>query len=303
MQFREDAVTQGETAKKKAMQAEIQAMVTDANGNVDTNLLRQLFAKAIGMGDVDAARSLSEVLKVIENRTNTTDTGAYMIFGEEGAINPATGNPEQFLLDRRTGKRQWLGVAPKPPAPNAFNTGMTSDQQNFQRENSLRDDYRAEVQSPAGASLVDSYNFIESALSNRTKAIAGDAAARVQLLYGFVKALDPNSVVREGELALANAAAPFRSRMERIYADYLEGKSPAVPTEVVESMIDLMQQMQAAKEENWQKIYDSYVEAATTAGVRTTAFRKPPDTWRKKLGTSGGVGGGFGPFAPVVPKP
>jgi len=251
------------------------------SGAADPETLRKMFTQAIASGDIESAKSLGEVLKVIENRTNKPiDTGAYMVQGD--GVNPETGKPEKYLIDRRTGEIKWTGVAPTPPA----SSGEVENQRRFQREASLVDDYRAETRP-----VIDAYNFIDTSLENASLAKAGDPTAQVGLMYAFVKAMDPNSVVREGEIRLANAAAPVWARAQALYQDYVQGKSPAIPLQMVDQMVTYMKKMQAQKEDYMGQIYNNYTERAGRWGVDSAAFRAPP----KKYGTAPD------PFADLIP--
>lgn len=81
------------------------------DGQVGLPQLHAAFAEAVRSGNAEAAKSIATVIQSVESaQAQTADTGAYN--SAAVGINPETGKPEQYLLDRRTGTVKWLGVAP-----------------------------------------------------------------------------------------------------------------------------------------------------------------------------------------------
>lgn len=108
----------------------------------------------------------------------------------------------------------------------------------FRRMATLADDYyqRTKV-------YRDAHRSLSGGVSKAEQAAKGNGAAQVQMLYAFIKAFDPTSVVREGEIALAQRAAPIWTRA-KAYADQIaQNKAVLIPPLVVNQMRDLMSDM------------------------------------------------------------
>lgn len=264
------AMAQKEATKKRLMDA-------IGTGQIQEPQLRKMFAEALIAGDIDAARTLSEVLKSLPDpKAAIIDSGAYMVEAE--GKNPTTGKMDRYTYDRRNPSiKHWHGVElPPKSATSALSLDLRKDNAIFSRENTYRDDYARDTKD-----ITEAYDFIHSALSNATLAISGQAAAKVNMLYAFVKAMDPGSVVREGEMALVQRAAPLMQRVQTWLADVAQGHSPAVPKEVLVQMKDLMQKRMAYYEDRWSEARNMYVEQGKRWEVDEGAFRKAPERYRK----------------------
>jgi hypothetical protein len=94
---------------------------------------------------------------------------------------------------------------------------MTAHRQ-FTRTNMIGDDYRAETKDLAKAA--GGFRTI-SALAPQAR--QGIAAAQIGLIFAFMKALDPGSVVRESEYATAKNAAGVPEKVRNEYNKLLDG--------------------------------------------------------------------------------
>lgn len=316
--LREQTYGQGIDVNRRRMYEELVK-----GGEVDVPMLRRLFTQAIASGDTEGAKAISQVLQVADGSSGGLDTGSYMVQGE--GVNPQTGKVEKYLMDRRTGETKWTGIQPAPsssstslqvkdgvnpetgkveqyafnpatgdirwlgvpPAPTGTGSNGVELQRAFSRENAMADDYRAETKP-----IEDAYLLVQNAIDRSNEAIHGDGAAKVAVLYGFIRAMDPNSVVREGEIRLARAAAPLWQRANALYEDVTAGKSPAVPREMVEQMVQYMRFMQAEKEALWGEIRDNFLERGKQWGVDENVFRKPPARYKPLSGDPFGDLGG-----------
>jgi hypothetical protein len=76
-------------------------------------------------------------------------------------------------------------------------------------------------------------------------------AQTIETLYGFVKALDPDSVVREAEVSLAGEAAALMDRFKFWQAKIIDGQAGALPPEAladIKNAIGMMANAARAKE-------------------------------------------------------
>jgi len=239
--------------------------------------MEQMLRELILSGDMDSATILTEYMKSMPGL-------ATQPAGQIKEVATPTGT-RYALIDPRTGQVQLLdyGPAEEEEGMSDYQTDMMA-QRAFQRESGLRDDYYQEVKP-----IESAYNFIDVALQNRGLAEAGDGAAQVAMLYAFVKAMDPESVVREGEVRLAQEAASLRQRAMGLYQKTLQGQSVVIPGDLVEQMADFMTSMQIEKEYNWQERYDNVVGRASRWGVEAEAFRAPPTDYRQRAGIVSGA--------------
>jgi hypothetical protein len=102
-------------------------------------------------------------------------------------------------------------AAPTGPQPIIPGTGKA-----FANEKDLRSEFTA--QAKPFVELAQAYQKIETAAKNNTS--AGDIA----LIYGFMKVLDPGSVVREGEFATAANAGGVADTVRNMYNRALSGQ-------------------------------------------------------------------------------
>lgn len=264
---------------QQAQLAQRQAMLRAAfgNGQIGEPQLLRAFAAAVQSGDMESAKSLAEILKSMGG-SQAIDTGAYMVQME---LLAPDGKTHRYLVDRRNGSKIDMGPI-KDPASSARDDII--EQRRFQREETLSRGYVNETKD-----IEDTYRYVDSALQQSALAQAGDPAARVNLLYAFVKAMDPNTAVREGELRLVQEAAPLWGKAQRWVEDIAAGKSPAIPTQVVDKMVNLMRRRQAAYEETWQQTYDRYRNRAQRWGVDPTTFQAPPRRYRQGTPPRAGI--------------
>jgi hypothetical protein len=259
-------------AQAKRDAAELRDLI--GSGQVDEPMLRQLLARAIATGNIDVARTLSEVLKsgVGSDAANRDQ------WSEMQVIDPATGKMITALLNKRTGevRRTEYGAAPRLPS------SMNSPFFGFSEERQLRNDYEKAIEDDLNA-----YKFVDAAIDASPLAARGDGPAQVQILYAFVKAMDPTSVVREGEVRLAQEAASLWEFAQGQYQKYLAGQAVAVPPAVIPKMVEIMRRMQVLKEQYMQGAYERIGVAAKAWNINTGSFYKPPNKYTNpKPGTT-----------------
>lgn len=264
MQGREGIVGQQAEAAKVQQREQLKQLVS--SGEVTPDLLRSMFAQSIASGDIDAARSLAEVLKSMGGSQSSLPS----LQVKEG-VNPATGKPEQYTINPHTGEIKWMGVSPVVSP-----TSTTSDvqaQRAFARENQLVDDFDARTKP-----IREVYNLINGTLSAVPAAKAGDGASQNELVVTFVRALDPESVAREGEVELARSAASIWDRVQGAYKKYIAGESVVLPPELIGQMESMLRRRLGGYDKQWRDAHDNYSKRAKRWGVNPEVFMSPPAT-------------------------
>jgi hypothetical protein len=92
---------------------------------------------------------------------------------------------------------------------------MTSPKDQFEAENKLRDEYNA--QTKTFSTVRDAYGKVLAAAKEQKNGPDQTAAADIALIFAYMRMLDPNSVVREGEFATAQNAAGIPDRIRNMY--------------------------------------------------------------------------------------
>lgn len=92
---------------------------------------------------------------------------------------------------------------------------LTSPKDKFEAENKLRDEFQKQTQT--FSKVRDAYSKLVAASQNP------NAMSDIALIYAYMKQLDPDSVVREGEFATAQNAGGIPDRIVNIYNRSLNG--------------------------------------------------------------------------------
>lgn len=137
-----------------------------------------------------------------------------------------------------------------------------------ERANKLTDDFRTDT--APFAVMDDAFAKIKAAASIKT----GDdptGASDVALLYGYMKLLDPNSAVREGEVALAQQTQGIPGRVVTAYNNALNGQklSPAAR----QNFITAATKTYEAVQPRLKMIEGRYQDRAKGAGVDPKLFK------------------------------
>jgi hypothetical protein len=130
--------------------------------------------------------------------------------GMGGAPRPA-GAPSAVVPTGGAGAPQAAPTGPQPLVPIIPLQGKA-----FGNEKDLRGEFQAQVK--PYVELGQAYQKIETAAKNPSP--AGDIA----MVYGFMKVLDPSSVVREGEFATAQNAGSVPDSVRNMYNKALNGE-------------------------------------------------------------------------------
>ena len=89
-------------------------------------------------------------------------------------------------------------------------------EKSFSQENTLRSQYLTQTQTYTG--IAQAYNKVAAAAKDPS------AAGDLSLIFGYMKILDPASVVREGEFATAQNAAGIPTQVGNLYNKVLSGE-------------------------------------------------------------------------------
>lgn len=182
------------------------------------------FAETFGKLEAEArARDLHPAL-VEKGVAEAKKTGSEAVTAEVAATNaPALTAAELAqrgatlgLTKAQTGQAIALTKKYNQDTQNAILEAATGDPaKRFDAETKLRGEYVAGTKD--ATATVDAYRKMTASDPNSV----GDIA----LVYGFMKMLDPTSVVREGEFATAQNAAGVPERVMNLYNKALEGKN------------------------------------------------------------------------------
>jgi hypothetical protein len=108
------------------------------------------------------------------------------------------------------------GAGAPQPAPSGLQPIIPLQPKIFANEKDLRGEFQAQVK--PYIDLNQAYQKIEMAAKNPS------AAGDISLVYGFMKVLDPTSVVREGEFATAANAGGVSDTVRNMYNKALNGE-------------------------------------------------------------------------------
>lgn len=172
--------------------------------------------RAIGMLDPKAlARVMEDPFK-----QRVVGPGAAVVRGDEAVFTqpfkPAEGTQLEKWIAARDAlpegdpNRRILDLAIQKAtthAPSANVTINQGEQRTFERENKLRSDFRADERIKAASEMDSAFRLIETAAKNPSP--ANDLAMATK----YMKVLDPTSVVRESELAMAMNASGMMDRV------------------------------------------------------------------------------------------
>jgi hypothetical protein len=177
---------------------------------------------------------------------------------------------------------------------------MFSDTQGKKDATALRKEFSTETKNLGFQELQNSWNKVQ----NAGEGGAGD----LTIVYSYIKALDPTTAVREGEINLTKAAESIPSNIIRAYNKAKKGQaiSPQVRQQMI-AEIGTMYNERAKKQQELNAFYsglasDSGLDPKDVIGrVGTIEFAEIPKIKQKKKDTSiggalGGILGGAGGF-------
>jgi hypothetical protein len=232
--------------------AQINAMLE--SGHMNPQQLQAAMQQLIAAGDYEGARMMSEVLKTqlaagedryIKSKDPIYDTltGTW-IYPDGQLAEPTEWRTQQHPTTGRQVDVPYYGNTPDWSAAVPKGESDSSIRGRYNRNVlSLTDRYEKAI-----GKIEPSYRLTNAALSQADAARGGEMGAQLSMLYGFIRALDPNSVVREGEVRLAQEAAPLRERAIQWYNSIIRNRSPILTEKMVNELESTMQTLKADNE-------------------------------------------------------
>jgi hypothetical protein len=168
---------------------------------------------------------------------------------------------------------------------------MTSGQKGFENEMALGKSFKAEPIYKDYSDMQAAFGQVVSSLSAGTP--IGDVAGATKIM----KLLDPGSVVRESELAIAMAASGRMDRLQNYFSNMMTGQK-LTPTQR-DDFKALANELYAAAGDAYNKKRNEYRGFGEAYNFRNldTALGAPatiPSVMRTRPGAAGGGGGGGG---------
>ncbi|MBR0668267.1 cell wall hydrolase [Roseomonas hellenica] len=144
------------------------------------------------------------------------------------------------------------------------------DDQTFARSNTLRDEY---------VKLTEGYRTVEQAYRQvETAARSGSGQGDMAMLYAFVRMLDPTSVVRESEFAMAAQTGSFGERVQGAVQRVLSGER--LPSDVRQNFLGEARNILRTRQEEADTLADNYRELARRNSLRPEDVVMPFGTQR-----------------------
>ena len=138
-------------------------------------------------------------------------------------------------------------------------TNILPPQKTFENEDKLRNDYTAHPMVKSSSELQNAFNLIETAYKRPS------AANDLAMATKYMKILDPTSVVRESEFALAVNATGLLDKVQNYADSVLKGRK-LNPTQR-KDFYDSAKAINDAFQSERQKVDDQYAEMATGYGL------------------------------------
>lgn len=151
----------------------------------------------------------------------------------------------------------------KDRAAKVASGGDKAAKQNFDDANKLRDDFTK-------SDIVKEYNKAGEGIAKLrelSKSPTQGGANDVALIYAFMKAQDPGSVVREGEYATAQKYAGSLFDSYGIKLDRLLGKKDVLSPEQRASLVNAAESGFKSQQANYDNLSSQYAELAKAQGV------------------------------------
>ena len=111
----------------------------------------------------------------------------------------------------------------------------------------------------------------------RTNATLGTAQGDIGLVYGFMKMLDPTSVVREGEYATAQNSGGISDTVMNLYNKVLSGER--LTEDQRKQFVEAAGAQYENTVKNLQTVNDRYSDLANEYGVKTDRVLEAPKTY------------------------
>lgn len=238
-------------------------------GRTDDESLKAMMGDLIAMGDVEAAKPISEYLKSRGGNQSRANLMQVKAGNTIKLVDPHTGevvreydDPEDPLTKYQ---RQAAERADKTAARMA--------------EDRIRDNLRQNT--TAARAAAQGYAVLKAASTNSS------AASPIALLYAYGKLLDPGSVVREGELATLQRIGAYDDKVKGWLTAAATGK---MTQEIRDAIWEEAQRIAKAHADTYQDYLDEAKSDAERWGVSGMSFVNPFE--RFGLGSSSAPSGG-----------
>jgi uncharacterized protein (UPF0297 family) len=163
---------------------------------------------------------------------------------------------DQTQQDLQTYRANSLKISQQNANRIAASQDRSATQNQVTNEAKLRDDFSAAAKP---------FKAVSEAFT-RVMAADGDKGVNdIALIYGYMKMLDPGSVVREGEFATAANAAGIPDRITTLYNNAINGSK--LSQKVRQEMKEQARQVYKAAEEDFAGIESEYKAIAERSGV------------------------------------
>lgn len=258
----EQGMAQNQAMADQAMWAQLAPQPNETPDQTRARL-QMVLSRAIQTGNTKVVTAVSEVLKSLspkegqQARLDQVRAG-----GKVRLVNPFTGETVREYDD--------------PDAPRGLSPvqEMMQEQRRFGREVRLENDYMDETDKPYNV-----YDMIDKSLGNAAEARAGNGAAQVNMMYAFVKVMDMDSAVRDGELKLLQGASSVRQQIEALQKKYGSLEAAVIPPSMVAQVEAILKQGATRYEKRLQDAYGRYTERAKRYEVDPSVFRPAPSRY------------------------
>jgi hypothetical protein len=178
----------------------------------------------------------------------------------KGPIKASAGD---VFLDPET--YQPISSVPDPKA------SAEADKEAFNREKDLTGQY-------TGADPIKTYTVVRDSYERvRQSAEQNSGAGDMGLIYGYMKMLDPGSVVRESEFAMAAQAGSFGEQIQGLVTRIINGER--LPETVRRQFVQNADSLYAEAAANAEAINDQFSTRAEEWGVDPTRFIRPVEQY------------------------
>lgn len=208
--------------------------------------------------------------------------------GTKGGIDITTDKGEALTLVKP--------VTVKPTGPDPY----TRTQDLLGHTTKLRDKYDSDPTTKRTLGVIDAYKAITGAANAENPTGATD----IRLVYSFMKAMDPNSTVREGEYATAENSGGAWNRLGLLYNKLLEGQrltpeQRAAFADEAEAMVQDQLASQGDTDSRYEALSRKYgVDARDIVDPRFKGFKPRGKSGGTTVSTSPKAAGGGGPYTP-----
>lgn len=136
----------------------------------------------------------------------------------------------------------------------------------FDNESKLRNEFRTDDTVKAFRTVHNATKAVMDSFSDNDFE-RGDAGRDISLLYNFIKIMDPNSTVREGEVSLTTGASPVLDQAVQQYRKLYSDKAALLPPSLRKSLVGTIADGYLSREADFNSIVDHYKFVSESNGV------------------------------------